>query len=271
VNLRDEDGELPEVGAWAEKKYELLRHYLVLFSTGMRKKWRTRVYVDLFTGAGKAVVKGTTRIVPTSALIALEVPHPFDRYVLCEQHRKKSDALRARAEKVRGSLDVRFVRGDCNDEIEAILAELPPRGAHDALAVCFADPFALSDLKFQTLRRLAQGRRIDFLVLIPSHMDATRNEALLTRADEKILDEFLGGTEWRARWTARSSEPAAPSFGAFIVSEFSLSMQSLGYLRFDPKDAALVDARNVKLYHLALFSKNPRGGDFWKKARCRFQ
>lgn len=267
MTARDADGELPEVGPWAEKKYDLLRSYLTIFSTGMRKLWRTRIYVDLFTGAGRAVIEGTRRQVPTSALISLGVKHPFDRYVLCEQNRQRMKALRARAERVAGDLDVRFVLGDCNVQIARVLAELPPPGNRDTLTACFVDPFGLSDLKFETLRRLADGRRIDFLVLVPSHMDATRNEARLTRESEPLLDDFLGGRSWRSRWEAAARAPAPLSFGAFIVEEFGRSMQSLGYLRFDPRDAALVDARNVPLYHLALFSKNPRGADFWKKAK----
>ena len=151
--------------------------------------------------------------------------------------------------------------------VDALLSELPPPGARDALTACFVDPYGLSDLKFETLRLLAQNRRIDFLVLVPSHMDATRNEARLTRDSDPLLDDFLGDRTWRTRWVATSREPAPPSFGAFVVEEFARSMQALGYLRFDPKDAALVDAKNVPLYHLALFSKNPRGADFWRKAK----
>lgn len=267
MSARDEHGELPEVGPWAEKKYGLLRTYLTIFSTGMRNLWPTRVYVDLFAGAGRAIIEGTTRQVSTSALIALEVKHAFARYVLCEGKRKLLRGLQARVREVAPDADVRFVGGDCNAEIETILAELPPALARDTLTMCFVDPFGLSGLKFETLRRLAAGRRIDFLVLIPSMMDAQRNEARLTRESDPLLDEFLGGRSWRARWTEISHTPSPPSFGAFIVAEFARSMHGLGYLHFAPSDAAPVDANGLPLYHLALFSKSERGLDFWKKTK----
>lgn len=267
MTTRDEDGEVPEVGAWAEAKYDLLRTYLTIFSTGMRNKWRTRVYVDLFAGAGRAAIEGTKRQVPTSALIAIGVKHPFDRYVFCEQSRRRMSALRARVERIAHGVDVRFVPGDCNVQVANVLAELPPVQARDALTACFVDPFRLSDLKFATLRRLADGRRIDFLVLVPSHMDARRNEARLTRDSDPILDDFLGGRDWRARWAAARRAPATPSFPTFVVEEFGRSMERLGYLRFLPADAVPVDAKGLPLYHLALYSKNPRGADFWKKAK----
>jgi three-Cys-motif partner protein len=267
MKVRDEHGELPEVGHWAERKYELLENYLVMFSTGMRKKWRTRVYLDLFAGAGRALIEGRKQSVPTSALIALGVKHPFDRYVFCEGNQSRMKALRARVTAANPAVDVRFVAGDCNREIDRILGELPAVQARGVLTACFVDPYAVSDLKFVTLKRLADGRRVDFLVLVPSHMDANRNEARLTRETDPVLDEFLGSRGWRARWAATSRAPAPPSFGVFLVTEFARSMQALGYRRFDPRDAALVDARGIPLYHLALFSKNPRGADFWKKAK----
>lgn len=267
MTARDEDGELPKVGPWAEKKYDLLRHYLTIFSSGMRKKWAMRVYVDLFAGAGRALIEGTSRQVPTSALIALGVEHSFDRYVFCEENQEKLRGLRTRVRRAAPHADARFVAGDCNVRIDALLSELPPADARDTLTACFVDPFGLSDLKFETLRRLAEDRRIDFLVLVPSHMDATRNEARLTRDSDPLLDDFLGSREWRARWASVSRQPAPLSFGAYIVEEFARSMQALGYLRFDPTDAAIVDTRNRPLYHLALFSKNPRGADFWRKAK----
>src|SRR5687767_4637888 len=108
---RDEDGVLPEVGRWAEKRHEHLRGYATMLSTGMRNKWPTRVYIDLFTGAGKAVVDGTSKVVSTSALIALSVKHPFNRYVLCEERARTMAALRKRVARVAPQADVRFVPG----------------------------------------------------------------------------------------------------------------------------------------------------------------
>jgi three-Cys-motif partner protein len=264
---RDADGPLPEVGPWAEQKHDHLRSYATIFSTGMRKKWRTRVYVDLFTGAGKAIIEGTSRVVPSSALIVLGVKFPFDRYVFCEKDDGNLRALRARVMSTAPAADVRYVSGDCNARITDLLAELPSPGTRDALTFCFVDPFGVSDLKFETIRRLAQERRIDFLTLVPSHMDATRNEIRLTRANEPILDDFLGNRDWRSRWGAADREPAPPSFGVFVVQEFGRSMEGLGYQKSTPKEAAPVDARNRPIYHLAFFSKNPRGSDFWKKSK----
>jgi three-Cys-motif partner protein len=268
VGLDEPDGlYTPTVGPWSEEKYLLLRTYSHMFATGMKNKWRCRVYVDLFTGSGKAVVEGTTRARGTSALIALSLRDGFDRYVFCEEDRRSIEALRRRVSESFAGADVRYVQGDCNERVDEILRELPSVHDRGAIALCFVDPFGLSDLKFETLRRIARGRSVDFLVLIPSGMDANRNQARLRTRENRILDEFLGSDEWRSRWSTLARAPVPPSFGGFVVDEFGRSMQAMGYLRVGPQDAVLVDNQNRPLYHLAVYSRNPRGGEFWKKAK----
>ena len=65
-----EDDGLPcsEVGAWAVDKYTLVGLYDWLFSTGMKKKWPTRVYIDLYSGPGFVRVRGTDRMLVGSPL-----------------------------------------------------------------------------------------------------------------------------------------------------------------------------------------------------------
>ena len=55
-----EDGLIiPEVGQWAKRKYHFLHRYLDIFATGMKNKWRRRIYVDLFAGAGFARLRNS--------------------------------------------------------------------------------------------------------------------------------------------------------------------------------------------------------------------
>ena len=52
----------PKVHHWAEDKYRLLAFYDELFSSGMKKKWDQRVYIDLYAGAGFSHIQGTRRV-----------------------------------------------------------------------------------------------------------------------------------------------------------------------------------------------------------------
>ena len=81
--IAEDDGlACSEVGAGAEDKYTLVGLYDRLFSTGMKDKWPTRVYIDLYSGPGFVRVRGTNRMMVGSPLPALGVPDPFDKYIL---------------------------------------------------------------------------------------------------------------------------------------------------------------------------------------------
>lgn len=121
-----DDGYLtPEIGSWGEDKYDLVKKYAEMFATSMKKKWDARVYVDLFSGPGRAMIKRSRRIVKGSPLLAMDVKNPFDKYVFCEKNIEKLDALRARVQDHYASLNVAFVHGDANKVVNKILNELP--------------------------------------------------------------------------------------------------------------------------------------------------
>ena len=41
---------------------------------------------------------------------------------------------------------------------------------------------------------------MDFLIVLAVGMDATRNEKVYARPDDKRVDGFLGIDDWRKRW-----------------------------------------------------------------------
>src|ERR1051326_5417999 len=104
----------PEVGAWTEDKHRLVSLYATLFSSGMKAKWGKRVYVELYAGAGRARVRGTSKIIVGSPLLALQVNPPFDKYVFCEDSPQNLDALRQRVRRLSPVANVAYVPGDCN-------------------------------------------------------------------------------------------------------------------------------------------------------------
>lgn len=258
----DDDGLItPEVGAWAETKYRLLALYDELFSTGMKNKWDCRVYVDLYAGAGHSRIEGTKKVLRGSPLLALNVPDPFDKYVLCEENGGLLDALKVRVSRSRPGADVSYVAGNCDAEVEQILGHIPkPSSNFRVLSLCVVDPFDFG-LKFATLRRLSEVF-IDFVVLLAIGMDANRNyEHYVDGASPKI-DEALGNREWRDRWKTyvRRSD-----FRPFLASEFSRSMETLQYRRtpLDRMKQVRSSEKNLPLYYLSLFSRSETALRFW--------
>jgi three-Cys-motif partner protein len=264
LDLRvDDDGLIaPEVGGWAETKYRLLALYDELFSTGMKNKWDQRVYIDLYAGAGYSRIQGTSRFLKASPVIALAVPHPFDRYIFCEESEDLLDALKARVKRFGPRADVRYILGNCDDEIEQIYKQIPKASpTNRVLSLCLVDPFDFG-LKFATLRRLS-AVFMDFVVLLAIGMDANRNYDHYVDGNSTKIDEALGNTEWRDRWKAVGIKKS--EFRRFLAGEFCRSMETLGYLRKPLHLMKLVRSveKNLPLYYLALFSRSETAFRFW--------
>lgn len=261
--LTDDNLICPDVGAWAEDKHRLVSLYSTLFSSGMKEKWDQRIYVELYAGAGYARIRDTSRLIVGSPLRALAVKDPFDRYVFCEEHPKKLEALRTRVQHHSPDANVEYVDGDCNLRVADILNAIP-RGStkNTTLTLCFADPFDIS-LKFETICQLANGRYVDFLVTLALGMDANRNYEHYIKDDASKVDEFLGSGDWRQRWATAQWD--AVRFTRFLADEFTRSMANLGYI--PPPFYTMKEVRsyekNLPLYRLALFSRHERAYKFW--------
>jgi three-Cys-motif partner protein len=189
----------PEVGSWTEEKHRLVSLYAALFSSGMKDKWGKRAYVELYAGAGYSRIRGSSRLIFGSPLLALKVKHPFDRYIFCEENAEYLDALKSRVEQTAPVAKVVYVPGDCNKVAAEILEKIPAGSSTDTvLSLCFADPFDIG-LKFETIRALST-RFVDFFVLLAVYMDAGRAYKRYVMEDVVKVDEFLGSRTWRDRW-----------------------------------------------------------------------
>lgn len=229
-------------------------------------KWECLVYVGLYAGAGRSRLSDARgKIVPATPLLVLGVPQPFTKYIFCELEHVKIAALEQRVSTSYPARDVQFVEGDYNKRIDDIAALIPTyRKAYRVLTFCFVDPYNIASLSFTTLERLARERRIDFLVLIASGMDANRNRDLYLKSDSDAVANFLGTERWRSAWAnARSS------FGEFVADQFGLAMQRIGYVYEGLASLQQVRSteKNLALYHLGVFSKHPLGAELWQKCR----
>lgn len=251
-----------ETGNWAEEKYGLLSAYIEMFSTGMVNKWGKRVYIDLYSGPGCTQIRETHKCFRGSPLIALSVKVPFDKYIFCEEDQVKLNALMQRVAKHFSHLDVSFIQGDCNTKVLDIINAVPRHSKSETvLNFCFVDPFSLN-LQFNTIKTLAT-KYIDFLVLLALDMDGRRNLKNYILPRSKKIELFLGLSDWRKRWQYFSQTDN--NFQRFLAAEFEGQMLSLGYKkhpRGNTKHISTLD-KNLPLYHLAFFSRHPKGYAFW--------
>lgn len=250
-----------EVGAWSEDKYRLVSIYETIFSTGMKHQWDSRVYIDLYAGSGIVRLRGTNRFLMGSPLLALSVKNPFDRYIFCEQNHTALGALQQRVKKLFPTADVRFVAGDCGDNVEEVCQNIPRASqSYRVLSLCFVDPYDIS-VKFATLRRIADFY-VDFVVLLALHMDANRNLSNYLTSSNRKVDDFLGNREWRKKWAEYKNKS---DFPRFLAEEYAAQMQTLGFLPmpFHKMRQVRHGEKNIRLYELALFSHHPRAHEYW--------
>ncbi len=233
----------------------------------MKNKWQCRVYIDLFAGSGRSRIKGTNKIVAGSPIVALNVEPKFDTYIFCERNEEKLSALEARVLRDYSAAEVRFQPGDANESVEDILAKIPQHAkGFKVLSFCFVDPYNLKDLAFATIDRLS-SRFIDFLMLIATDMDATRNVSIYELPDNRVVENFLGLPDWRNEWLA--SKARRESFSFHLMERFSNQMEARGYIRVPIEETKLVRSteKNLPLYRLALFSRHPLAKSLWEQAR----
>ena len=262
----DDGSILPESRSWAEKKHKKIKYYFQLFATSMKNKWQTRVYIDLFSSAGKSKIKENGEIVPGSPLLALDIKDRFDNYIFVEKEKEYYEALKSRVMYLFPQQNCVFINGDCNIEIKKVISSVPKfTKENNGLSLCFADPYNANQLHFNTIKEIANSLYVDFLILIPSYMDINRNERLYTREEDETLDLFLGTKLWRADWANQKKQ--YETFGLFIADYFCKQMKTLGYIYETLSDMELIKMginQNLPLYHISFFSRNKLGYKFWK-------
>ncbi|MTB52786.1 three-Cys-motif partner protein TcmP [Lewinella sp. W8] len=261
----EEDGLLtPTVRRWSEEKYSLLGSYANIFTTSMCKKWNQLVYLDLFAGAGYARIKSTNRLVMSSSLIALSLPVPFTKYILCEENKEKFDALKTRVSRDFPAADVTLIHGDVNKKVWEVKRSIPRYGkGNTLLSFSFVDPFSLN-LDFNTIKVLGSRMNMDFLILLALGMDANRNfkSYLLNNSSKvaKFIDDDF--------WTKKTENLINSSdFMRFLSSTYDDNMLKLGYKEAADKQIVRSHVKNLSLYHLAFYSKHDLGNQFWNDMR----
>jgi len=156
-----------EFGPWAEDKLSHLDKYCAIFNTATYKSWKNRIYIDLFSGPGKCIIKGTKKEFNGSPLLALNCDIPFTHYFFNDIKLEYVEALKKRTQSYGYNID--FINQDCNLALDEILNRIPQ------YSICFAyiDPYYL-EIKFDTIKKLTMKRAVDLLITFQIGM-ARRN------------------------------------------------------------------------------------------------
>lgn len=255
----------PEVREWSLEKYKLVGSYCDIFTNGMKSKWNQLVYIDLFAGAGYSKIKENNKTYLNSALLAMSIPFPFTKYILCEQDDERFEALSQRVQRDFKHLNCTLIHGDSNKNVAEVIKAIPPFGkGNTLLPFCFVDPYSLN-LSFETIRSLGE-RRMDFLILQALHMDANRNFEIYLEEENPRIANYLGINHWRKLFE-NDGVIYRRDFVKFLADQYQEQMSKLGY-----EDEKLIhpirsNDKNLPLYYLSFYTKHSRGKDFFKKVQ----
>lgn len=256
----------PEIARHSLEKIRRHNYYAAIFSRSMARKWRHLVYIGLYAGAGRAIVRDTGEIVETSALSVIRQDPPFTKYIFVDRNPDCIKALMTRIDAVRPGLDIVFIQDAVNNAVGRIEREMPrfdPAKREGLLGLCFVDPFRV-DLDFSVIRRLSRFL-VDFLVMLPLGFDVRRNlKRYLEDEEAERLAALIDNPDWRRDWLARRQSDR--HFVRFVLEQFDEAMERLGFRRREMKDTVTVKVTGmgVYLYSLALYTRHELGEQFWR-------
>ncbi len=256
----DSHDDLPvsEVGKWAERKHEIISHYIKISST-TRKKFDNTVFVDLYCGPGRARVKDSSKLIDGSAVVAWKASNapgfdsaPFRRILIADKHKAYVDACESR---LLGAPVTSFVgeAAECAVEMLSTMNE-------KTFALVLIDPFNLEGLNFDLFERFSHLRYVDFIVHF-STMEIQRNIDRYFDSADSPLDKVAPGWRGAVSSTMTSEDKLRGVFAHWnrVIGDKGFNATS------DPQ--AIINSKNRWIYWLAFASRHPLAANFWSKIK----
>ncbi len=127
------------------------------------------------------------------------------------------------------------------------------------LVVAFVDPTGISQVPLSAMRPLAANPRIDLLVTIQYRLGIVWNAPQYRRAGSShtALDNFIGERTWR-EWQTKDSSDLGRRAVEYFCDKFQQEARFIGTRHVSIPE-------NNPLYRFTLFTRHPRGEDFWNK------
>jgi len=241
-------------GAWIEDKHKLLAYYSHLFATGMKNSWKSRVYLELFSGPGRCFIRKTGKEDLGSPLKVIE--KEFTSFIFTEMSVPMAEALAQRLEPFANAARTEIWCGDCAEAIQRLQI---PAGS---LTLAFIDPTGIGHAPFSLIETLHRKTRCDLLINIQHGMGIKMNIHQYTpdATEQSALTQFLGNDSWK-------SLPRHNPRGFFrsVLELYKEQLHKLGF-RFVGREVFIKNDSNTPLYLLLFASKHPKGKEFWDKA-----
>ena len=193
-------------GQWTIEKLDILERYLDAYTTALKKKSFSLVYIDAFAGSGQINLDledpDASGLISGSAERAVRIDRkPFDRLVFVDKRLESCKEL----EYLRNNepnRDIQIVQSDANAYLQALNMDWKSwRG------VIFLDPFA-TQVEWSTIETISRFNALDMWILFPTSAIArilprTREPDDIDPSWATRLTLVYGNESWR-----RLYEPA---------------------------------------------------------------
>jgi three-Cys-motif partner protein len=185
--------------------------------------------------------------------VALE--QDFSEFIFIEENPELADSLKQRVAKHQKAKRVKVISDNWIDMVETSRLK---KFDSATLVVAFVDPTGISQVPLSAMKKLADNPKIDLLVTIQHRLGIVWNTPQYRRSKDgqNALDNFLGDQSWHA-W----NEKDASEFGRLAVDGFCKKLEKEGFR--NTRHVSVPE--NNPLYRFTLFSRHPRGEDFWLK------
>ncbi|GBH32041.1 three-Cys-motif partner protein TcmP [Sphingobium xenophagum] len=192
--------------AHTERKLQAVQKYLGAFTTALKKQSFELIYVDACAGSGSSAVRREERqgqlidvdeITIGSAVRALQIGTPFDRYVLNDAKRKNARSLKSIVDSQFVTLRdrVTIMQSDAN---QALVKLCQSTNWRKSRAVVFLDPFGLQ-LNFSMVEELGKTQAVDLWYLVPvfGMSRQIKGDGSILEPGGTRIDNMLGTQAWR--------------------------------------------------------------------------
>jgi three-Cys-motif partner protein len=253
------------VGDWAYEKIFRLVQYFGIFTAGMKNKWNGLNYVEICSGPGRCIMRGSGNEIDGTALAIIR--HPIfsllNKALFIDNEEKVINVLNQRIKGLNAQGKAEAVIGSYNDipGIQEILARLPS----GCLNLCFIDP-THCDVPFSMIEAIRkQLVNVDFIINVAIGTDFTRNVvSAATNPTYKVREKyeaFLGSSDFfqRADVQEQARLQKHAELRRLFMAEYQRRFQEMNYLYTDQKPVE-------HYYYLVFTSSHPRGLEFWNSA-----
>lgn len=276
--IKGEDGICPSIldqdqlplrcfGIWAKDKLYYLERYMSIFNTSMKNKWPTRIYIELFAGSGRGVIRESEEIIDGSPLKATKQSIPFSNHIFVDINPEALEALGLRIKSLNPAIDYRLIPGDCNACVDNIRRDIDS----SCLALAFIDPTSMQ-IKFSTIESLTHDLRIDLIINFPLQAINRSYMYAMQGYDDKFND-FFGSKDWR---DIISNASDFRSVGAKLLELYKNKLKAIGYGKIrdlspnqylEAGDVLVRGPKNIPLYYLVFASKSGLAYKFWNEVQ----